>query len=100
MELEDYKPHAYFNHSTASFVKTKIFPRGFRPSKGHLVLFGLTNGSVPPFDINRLSGITGSGNRGSLFLTGAFAKRGGRLEVAPEKPSAGCPPTRASISSA
>ena len=31
-------------------------------AKGHLVIFGLTSGSVPPFDINRLSGITGTGN--------------------------------------
>lgn len=40
-------------------------------AQGHLVMYGLTSGSVPPFDINRLSGLTGSGNRGSLFLTWA-----------------------------
>jgi len=36
-----------------------------------MVVFGLTSGPVPAFDINRLSGITGSGNKGSLFLTWA-----------------------------
>jgi NADPH2:quinone reductase len=40
-------------------------------AKGHMVVYGLTSGPVPPFDINRLSGITGSGNKGSLFLTWA-----------------------------
>jgi len=35
------------------------------------VLFGLTSGNIPPFDINCLSGITGTGNRGSLFVTWA-----------------------------
>ncbi len=40
-------------------------------AKGHMVVYGLTSGWVPPFDINRLSGITGSGNKGSLFLTWA-----------------------------
>jgi NADPH2:quinone reductase len=38
-------------------------------AKGHLVIFGLTSGNIAPFDINRLSGITGTGNKGSLFLT-------------------------------
>jgi NADPH:quinone reductase len=38
-------------------------------AKGHLVIFGLTSGNIPPFDINRLSGITGTGNKGSLTLT-------------------------------
>lgn len=38
-------------------------------AKGHMVVYGLTSGSVPPFDINRLSGITGGGTQGSLFLT-------------------------------
>jgi NADPH2:quinone reductase len=40
-------------------------------AQGYMVVYGLTSGSVPPFDINRLSGITGSGNKGSLFLTWA-----------------------------
>jgi NADPH2:quinone reductase len=32
-------------------------------------VIGLSSGPVPPFDMNRLSGITGSENNGSLFLT-------------------------------
>jgi NADPH:quinone reductase len=40
-------------------------------AQGYMIVYGLSSGSVPPFDINRLSGITGSGNRGSLFLTWA-----------------------------
>jgi NADPH2:quinone reductase len=35
----------------------------------YMVVFGLTSGPVPDIDINRLSVITGSGNKGSLFLT-------------------------------
>jgi NADPH:quinone reductase len=38
-------------------------------ARGSMVVFGLSSGPVPPFDVNRLSGITGSGNKGSLFLT-------------------------------
>ena len=38
-------------------------------AKGSMVVFGLSSGPVPPFDISRLSGITGSRNKGSLFLT-------------------------------
>jgi NADPH2:quinone reductase len=38
-------------------------------AQGYMIVFGLTSGPVPAFDINRLSGITGSGNRGSLVLT-------------------------------
>ena len=38
---------------------------------GHMVVYGLASGNIPPFDVNRLSGITGSGERGSLFLTWA-----------------------------
>ncbi len=40
-------------------------------AQGYMVVFGLTSGPVPLFDINRLSGITGSGNKGSLYLTWA-----------------------------
>jgi NADPH2:quinone reductase len=40
-------------------------------ARGHLVVFGLSSGAVPPFDINRLSGIAGGGTRGSLYLTWA-----------------------------
>ena len=39
-----------------------------RPA-GTLAVFGLASGPVPPFDINRLSGITGANSAGSLFLT-------------------------------
>jgi NADPH2:quinone reductase len=38
-------------------------------AKGHMIVYGLTSGPVAPFDINRLSGITGGGTHGSLFLT-------------------------------
>jgi NADPH:quinone reductase len=38
---------------------------------GRLVIYGLTTGPVPPFDINRLSGITGASSKGSLHLTWA-----------------------------
>lgn len=41
-----------------------------RPT-GQLVIYGLTTGPVPPFDINRLSGITGATSKGSLRLTWA-----------------------------
>ncbi|MDX1436116.1 MAG: zinc-binding dehydrogenase [Anaerolineales bacterium] len=40
-------------------------------AKGHMVLYGLSSGPVSPFDVNRLSGITGSGNQGSYNLTWA-----------------------------
>ncbi len=40
-------------------------------SKGYMVVYGLSSGPIPPFDINRLSGITGAGHPGSLFLTWA-----------------------------
>jgi NADPH2:quinone reductase len=38
---------------------------------GRLVLYGITDGVSAPFDVNRLSGITGGGNRGSLSVTWA-----------------------------
>ena len=38
-------------------------------ARGSMVVFGLSSGPVPPFDMNRLSGINSSGNKGSLFLT-------------------------------
>ena len=40
-------------------------------TRGYLVAFGLANGRPMPFDISRLSGITGTKNRGSLFVTWA-----------------------------
>ncbi|MEM9955099.1 MAG: quinone oxidoreductase [Chloroflexota bacterium] len=39
--------------------------------RGMMVVYGQSSGPVPPFDINRLSGITPSSGRGSLFLTWA-----------------------------
>jgi NADPH:quinone reductase len=38
---------------------------------GHMVVYGQTSGVVPPFDINRLSGLTSGSTRGSLTLTWA-----------------------------
>ncbi len=38
---------------------------------GRLVVYGLTTGPIPPFDVNRLSGITGATSKGSLALTWA-----------------------------
>ena len=40
-------------------------------AKGHMVIFGLSSGPIDPFNINRLSGITGAKSKGSLFLTWA-----------------------------
>ena len=37
--------------------------------RGYMVCYGQTSGEVPPFAINRLSGITPNSGRGSLFLT-------------------------------
>jgi NADPH2:quinone reductase len=54
-------------------VGRTTFDTGLRVlrAQGHMIIFGLSSGPVPPFDINRLSGITGSENKGSLFLTWA-----------------------------
>lgn len=54
-------------------VGRNTFDQGIRVlrAQGVMVVNGLTSGSVPLFDINRLSGITGAGSRGSLFLTWA-----------------------------
>jgi NADPH2:quinone reductase len=43
-------------------------------TRGDLVLFGMASGQPMPLDISRLSGITGTNNRGSLFVT--FASTG------------------------
>jgi NADPH2:quinone reductase len=42
-------------------------------ARGRLVLFGQAGGQPLPLDISRLSGITGSGNKGSLWVTWASA---------------------------
>jgi NADPH2:quinone reductase len=34
-----------------------------------MVVYRLSSGLIPAFDVNRLWGITGSSNKGSLFLT-------------------------------
>lgn len=39
--------------------------------RGTMVVYGQTTGAVPPFDINRLSGLTDSSTRGAIFLTWA-----------------------------
>ncbi len=41
--------------------------------RGTVVLYGQTSGPVPPFDVNRLSGITAGSGRGSLSLIWAAA---------------------------
>jgi len=38
---------------------------------GHLVIYGQTSGAIPPFDLNRLSGLTPGSGRGSLSVTWA-----------------------------
>jgi NADPH2:quinone reductase len=60
-------------HAVYDSVGQTTFDKGIKVlrAQGHMIVFGLTSGSVPAFDINRLSGITGSGNKGSLFLTWA-----------------------------
>jgi NADPH2:quinone reductase len=54
-------------------VGRTTFDQGIRVlrAQGYMIVYGLTSGPVDPFDINRLSGITGSRNKGSLFLTWA-----------------------------
>lgn len=39
--------------------------------QGHIVIFGLASGNIPPFDVNRLSGIAGHSSQGALSLTWA-----------------------------
>lgn len=60
-------------HVVYDSVGRTTFDAGIKTlrAQGYMVVFGLTSGPVPAFDINRLSGITGSGNKGSLFLTWA-----------------------------
>lgn len=60
-------------HAVYDSVGQTTFDKGIKVlrAQGHMIVFGLSSGPVPPFDINRLSGVTGSGNKGSLFLTWA-----------------------------
>lgn len=60
-------------HAVYDSVGRTTFDKGIKvlQTQGYMIVFGLSSGPVPLFDINRLSGITGSGNKGSLFLTWA-----------------------------
>lgn len=60
-------------HAVYDSVGRPTFDKGLKVlrAQGYMVVFGLSGGPVPLFDINRLSGITGSGHKGSLFLTWA-----------------------------
>jgi NADPH:quinone reductase len=60
-------------HAVYDSVGRATFDAGIQVlrAQGYMIIYGLTSGPVPSFDINRLSGITGSGNKGSLFLTWA-----------------------------
>ena len=60
-------------HVIYDAVGRTTFDKGIKilRARGYMVVYGLSSGPVPLFDINRLSGITGSGNKGSLFLTWA-----------------------------
>jgi NADPH2:quinone reductase len=51
---------ATFEHSLASLRAC-----------GHMIIYGQTSGPIPPFDINRLSGLTAGGSRGSISITWA-----------------------------
>lgn len=44
---------------------------GVLRARGTMVVYGLSSGPIPPLDVNRLSGITGASERGSLFVTWA-----------------------------
>lgn len=54
-------------------VGRSTFDAGLRllRSRGHMVVYGLSSGNISAFDLNRLSGITGAAERGSLFVTWA-----------------------------
>ena len=60
-------------HVVYDSVGRTTFDKGIRVlrAQGYMIVFGLSSGPVPPFDINRLSGITGAESKGSLFLTWA-----------------------------
>ena len=60
-------------HAVYDSVGRTTFDKGINVlrTQGYMIVFGLSSGPVPVFDINRLSGITGSVSRGSLFLTWA-----------------------------
>ncbi|MEL6382126.1 MAG: quinone oxidoreductase [Cyanobacteria bacterium J06626_18] len=60
-------------HAVFDAVGKTTFDAGLevlRP-QGSLVIYGLTSGNVPPFDINRLSGIAGYSSHGCLSITWA-----------------------------
>lgn len=60
-------------HAIYDGVGRATFDKGITVLRtcGSMVVYGLASGNVSPFDINRLSGITGTNNRGSLRLTWA-----------------------------
>ncbi|MEO1521363.1 MAG: quinone oxidoreductase [Cyanobacteria bacterium J06633_2] len=60
-------------HAVFDAVGRTTFDAGLevlRP-QGNMVIYGLTSGNVPPFDINRLSGIAGYSSQGCLSITWA-----------------------------
>jgi len=58
-------------HAVFDGIGRATFDQGLRllRARGHMAVYGLSSGPVPPFDINRLSGITGGPERGSLTLS-------------------------------
>lgn len=73
-ELETMRlTHGEGVHAVYDSVGRATFDKGLKVlrAQGYMVVFGLSSGPVPLFDLNRLAGITGSGHKGSLFLTWA-----------------------------
>jgi NADPH2:quinone reductase len=58
-------------HAVYDSVGRTTFEKSFNVlrARGFMVVYGLSSSLIPAFDVNRLSGITGSSNKGSLFLT-------------------------------
>ena len=55
----------YDSVGKATFDKSILSLR----ARGYLVVYGISSGAMPPFDINSLSGFSGTKNKGSLFIT-------------------------------
>jgi len=62
--------HIIYDGVGGTLVESSL---GLLRTRGHLVEYGQSGGRPMPLDISRLSGITGSNNRGSLTLTWASA---------------------------
>jgi NADPH2:quinone reductase len=62
--------HVIYDGVGGTLVESSL---GLLRTRGHLVEYGQSGGRPMPLDISRLSGITGSANRGSLSLTWASA---------------------------